>query len=215
MKKILLCLLVLFISTGCINVQNTDIDILTERVLKKNIKLENQYRTGYKYYLPRGMSIIDKTDYNEILVDDRNIYYLYIDLISNYNNIKTDYEEDYIIYYSRIIKKDNKEGFLSIKESNDKYLVEMVYNYAKIEVMVDESDIKSTVINSITILSSIEYNKEVVDKIVGSDEYSFTEEQLDIFKNKKNNESNMLQYEEEYGTYKDDKEDIPDLDVIE
>ena len=50
---------------------------------------------------------------------------------------------------------------------------------------------------------------------MGSDEYSFTEEQLDIFKNKKNNESNMLQYEEEYGTYKDDKEDIPDLDVIE
>ena len=88
----------------------------------------------------------------------------------------------------------------------------MMYNYAKIEVMVEEKDINETVTNSMIILSSIEYNNKVINHLIGNGSFNGTETDFNIFKTKKN-ESNFINYIKEYDKY-EETEDVPDLDLI-
>jgi hypothetical protein len=62
-------------------------------LLTKKVKIYNVYYEGYKYYLPKGMSFVDKEEYNAILKDgNNNVYYMYVDAISYYHKVKNDYE---------------------------------------------------------------------------------------------------------------------------
>ncbi len=213
MKKIILFFLIIIFLSGCTTVENLSYDEIINNILEKDINLENQYRNGYKYYAPRGVNVLNKTDYNEKLKDQRNTYYLYIDLISYYNNKQVDFKNQENVFYNKEINHDDKYGYINISLTNDKYLIEMMYNYAKIEVIVDEKDLNITIHKAITILSSIKYNKTLIEELVKSDQFVFTEKEINIFATKENNESNMLKYEEEYGKYKEDE--LPDLDIIE
>ena len=42
-----------------------------------------------------------------------------------------------------------------------------MYNYAKIELMVEEKDINQVVTNSIIMLSSINYNDDIIKNMMG------------------------------------------------
>ena len=85
-----------------------------------------------------------------------------------------------------------------------------MYNYAKIEVMVDEGDLNRVITNSIIILSSISYNNEILANIVGDNIFEFNEEEFNIFKVKREN-SNYLEVESQ-NIYEDIEEDVdPDL----
>lgn len=202
MKKLLLILLMSLFLVGCTQIKDLSVDEIVNKVVSSKNNLSNEYRTGYKYYAPRGLRIDDNKEYNEILSDAKYKYYLYIDAVSYYNKIKFTFEEDNEAYYSKTLEYNNKQGYLEIKMySDNKYLIEMMYNYAKIEVIVDKEDIKVAVLNSITILSSIKYNEDIINNLMGENILEFSEVEVDIFKTKEI-DSDYLNYpdynEEEY-----------------
>src|SRR5574344_3814 len=194
-KKIAVLGISLLLLTGCTAVNKTSYnDIITGSVTSK-FNLDNQYRTGYGYYLPKGISSVDAKDYNETLSDSNYTYYLYVDVVSYYNRVVETYHENSNAYYSQKINYEDKYGYLEInKQKNNKYLIEIMYNYAKIEVMVDESNIKECISKSIIILSSVNYNNEILTNIVGDNALQFNEEEFNIFDTKKNS-SNFLDVE--------------------
>jgi len=215
MKKILLILLILVVSTGCKDIKKESYKNLIDSSIKENYnnKIYNTYHNGYKYYLPKYMSIKDGLDYNEKLNSDYFTYYLYVDVISYYNNIKVEYEENKDAFISYKFKYKDKNGYIEVNEINNDYLVEIIYNYAKIEVKVDELNLNETIYNSITILSTIKYDKEIIDNLIGENKINSKEESLKIFEEKKDNDD-FLEIIEEYDTYEEKESDIPDYEVI-
>ncbi len=196
MKKIILIILSLILFTGCtiVRIDTASIDNIIDVVLSKNNKLYNRVGKGYKYYVPRGMSYIDTTELNDKLYSDGYYYYLYIDVISYYNKIAFTYEENKDAYYSRYIDINGKEGYLEINKINDQYLIEFMYNYAKIEALVYEDDINDVILNSTYILSTIKFNNNVI-KLMLNDEYFVNkEEQYDIFTSRVEN-TDSLKYD--------------------
>lgn len=183
MKKIILALFMLCFLTGCTPIQKMNVkDIVDERICNE-IDLANEYRAGYKYYLPKGMKINDKASYNEIIKSGIYTYYLYVDVVSYYNKVidKFDSKED--VYYSDAIDYQDKFGYLEIKNIKDnKYIIEIMYNYAKIEVIVNEDDINVAVSNAINVLASIKYNDTMINKLIGEETSSFNELEYNIFK---------------------------------
>ncbi len=212
MKKLVFALLALVFLTGCTNINNLSISQIVSTSLENQSKLSNQYRTGYKYYLPRGLSVVSQSDYNEKLNTDRYTYYLYVDIISYYNKVDNEFNPVAKAYYSKEIKGKNKYGYLQIRRINDKYLVEIMYNYAKIEVIVKPSDLNITVANAITILNSIQYNKDIIENVMGKNVLKNKETEINIFESKKT-DSNTILYKEIYGQYDDSKE-THDSDLI-
>ena len=68
MKKILVALILLFLTTGCtvVRIDTKSIDNITNVVLSKNNKLYNRIGKGYKYYRPRGVSYIDTNELKNV-----------------------------------------------------------------------------------------------------------------------------------------------------
>ncbi|MEG1457628.1 MAG: hypothetical protein RSC57_03435, partial [Bacilli bacterium] len=89
-----------------------------------------------------------------------------------------------------------------------------IYNYAKIETIVDKKDVKNAFINICYILSSINYNDKVLETLVGENVLNYKEEHMNIFKPKRE-ESEFLQIYKEYGTYSDKLGELPDPDQIQ
>ena len=150
MKKILLLGLAALILTGCtiVRIDTTSIDNILNVVLSKENTLYNRVGRGYKYYVPRGVTYIDSSGSNDKLYSNGVYYYLYLDEISYYYQKSLDYKEDDSKYYSRKIDNDGNLGYLEITKQDDLYLIEFVYNYARIEALVPEEDINDTVLNS-------------------------------------------------------------------
>jgi hypothetical protein len=215
MKKIIILILSLFCLCGCTNINKSDIPTLVNQTITSNLKLSNQYRKGYKYYLPHDLSVYDIKNLNEVLQDDNYKYYMYVDLISYYNKVINDYEVNKSAYYSQSILYNNKFGYLEINVKNDKYLIEIMYNYAKIEVIVDKDDINKAVTNSLIVLSTIKYNKDIIKNMMDEDILSFNEETFSIF-NTNGKDSNFLEYVQEYGNYEgtDDNDEVHDYDLV-
>ena len=213
MKKILPLIVMMVLFTGCTALNDKSNDEIVNTILKSNIKLFNQYRTGYKYYLPRNLTIRNDEEYNEVITNKNTKYYLYIDIISYYNKTNDEYKICSDCFYSKEISYKNKIGYLEINIINGKYLVEMMYNYAKIEVMVDKVNIKDAIINSMTILSSIKYNDAILTNLLVENIISSNEELYDIFTTKK--DDNIIKWEK-YDDEYNSKSDIyvPDLDII-
>lgn len=205
MKKIFFIVLCLILFTGCtiVRIDTESIDNIIDVVLSKDNKLYNRVGKGYKYYVPRGMNYIDNTELNDKLYSNGYYYYLYIDVISYYNKIDLNYKENKNAYYSRYININDKIGYLEINKVNDRYLIEYMYNYAKIEALVYEDDINDVVLNSTYILSTIKFNKNVI-KLMLNDEYFVNkEERYDIFTSKIDTTDNL---EYEIGDYSENKE---------
>ena len=183
MKKIVITLMLVFLVTGCtiVRIDTDSIDNTINVILSKNNDLYNTVGKGYKYYKPRGVTYIDTNEYNEKLYSNGNYYYLYVDINSYYYKKEFTYEENNNAYYSRKIDINNKLGYLEINRYQDKYLIEFMYNYAKIETLVDEKDINDVVLNSSYILSTIKFNSKVI-KIMLNDNYFINkEERYDLF----------------------------------
>ena len=200
MKKIILIVFSLILFTGCtvVRIDTDNIDNIIDVVLSKDNKLYNRVGKGYKYYVPRGMNYIDTTELNDKLYSNGYYYYLYIDVISYYNKIDFDYKENKDAYYSRYIDIDGKKGYLEINKKDDRYLIEFMYNYAKIETTVYEDDINDVILNSTYILSTIKFNKNVI-KLMLNDEYFINkEEKYDIFTSKFESTNNLEYITNEY-----------------
>ena len=210
MKKILLLIVCLFLVSGCTKIKDITYDEIITSVVTSKYDIVNTYRTGYKYYIPSGMSSITSKDYNEIISCANYDYYLYVDVVSYYNRVINEYNIDTSAYYSNAINFEDKYGYIEInKQKNGKYLVEIMYNYAKIEVMVEESDLKVAATNAMIILSSINFNSNILESLVGDNVLEFNDETFNIFQAKKK-ESNYLDVEAS-DIYEDEELVDPDL----
>ncbi len=191
MKKFLLVMFCAFFFVGCtvVRIDTENIDNIIDVVLSKNNKLYNRIGKGYKYYVPKGVNYIDSNGLNDKLYSNGYYYYLYIDVNSYYNKIEFDYKENKDAFYSRFLDVNDNKGYVEItKQDNGRYLVEFMYNYAKIEVFVYEKDINLAILNSSYILSTIQYNNNVIKLMLNDDYFINKEESYDIFKPKTDNE---------------------------
>lgn len=217
MKKLLVLLSILTLLTGCtVTKTNKDsIDKVIDSVMKKDSKLKNVHFEGYSYYVPRGIRFVDKKEYNAILKDEyNNNYYLYVDVISYYHKVKEKYKVNKKAYYSKEVKTKNKFGYVEIKEDKTGYLVEAMYNYAKIEAYVEKDSLNDAMTNISMILSSMKYNDKVLSSTVGENILSYKEESYNIFKTKEKT-SDFLDYVKEYDNYDQEKKDEDNLKIDE
>lgn len=186
--------------TGCtvVRIDTASIDNTINVILSKNNTLYNRVGKGYKYYVPRGVTYIDTNELNEKLYSNGTYYYLYIDAIRYYHKANSNYQENPDAYYSRMLNMNGKTGYLEINEVDGKYLIEFMYNYSKIEALVDKQDINETVLNASYILSTVKFNHNVIKLMMNENSFVNKEEKYDIFETtKKETNDNFLQYDEE------------------
>ena len=205
-KKLLILAILLLTLTGCTKLNTLSLDSLTDTLLSKDVNLTNNVFDGYKYYLPKGLKLISKDEYNAILKDEyNNTYYFYIDVISYYNKEEVDYKVNDKAYFSKKLNYNNKNGYLEITkiENTDVYFVEYMYNYGKIEAFVKENEIKSAIINMSNILSSLKFNRTVLETLIGNKVLDYKEDTYDVMKPKGSTatKDTYLEYEEKYGVY--------------
>lgn len=218
MKKLTILLFIMVLLTGCttIRVDNKEINQLVNTILKEENELYNQAFEGYKYYLPKGIRMLEKYDYNQVLLSEKNKYYLYVDIISYYYQTQMNYTVDTNKYLSMHLNHEDKKGYLEIeKKENDEYFIKCVYNYAKIEVCVREKDLKETVVHTLSILNSIHYNKSVISSYIGENKLNFTEESFSLFENEEGKDENFLEYIEEFDKYYDEEGELPEDSQID
>ncbi len=198
MKKIILILFLSLFITGCtvVRIDTSSIENIVSVVLSKDNQLYNRVGKGYKYYVPRGVIYIDSSELNDKLYSDGNYYYLYIDAISYYYQNECTYEEKQDVYYSQAINQEDKCGYLEISEIDGKYLIEFMYNYAKIETMVTEEDINEVVLNASYILSTVKFNNNVINLMLDEEFFTEKEEKYDIFESKQES-TNFVELVEE------------------
>ncbi len=213
MKKLVLILFLLFLITGCTTIDEESIENIVSQGMNSNVNISNVTRTGYKYYIPNGMKTIDSQDYNEIIYNDKYPFYLYVDVVSYYNKIKSSYKVNKSYYTSLSLSHEDKFGYLQIKSlENEKYFIEIMYNYAKIEVIVEKDRANTVIAYAMSILSSISYQDEVLTSLMGEDVLKSNEVEYNIFESAET-ESEYLQIVEEYGQY-EEKDELVDPDFI-
>lgn len=212
MKKlvILLSMVMIFI-TGCsvTKLDDTNIGKNMKTILSQDNKLYNVYYSGYKYYLPKGVNLFSKDDYNAVLSDSQgNKYYMFVDAISYYYKVENTYKVNSDSHYSNIIKENGKDGYIQIDEVKNKYFIQYVYNYVKIEAYVDKNDLISCVNNMSYILRSVKFNRTIVESLVGENVSEYKEENFSLFKADASTESFLDVVERtETDAYRKDLED--------
>ena len=100
MKKIVLLLLITLCVSGCsvVRLDDQNLNELVDTVLSNESNLANQVFEGYKFYLPKGVSFFDKSDFNSVLLDHGYYYYLYIDVVSHQHKVTTKLDTSKSIY---------------------------------------------------------------------------------------------------------------------
>lgn len=211
-KIVLLAFFMCVVLTGCTPLQEMSLDDIIDNGTNRQVSVYNKYRKGYKYNLPKGLGVLDSTEYNEVIASSDYTYYLYVDAVSYYNKIIETYEENDVSFYSKAISFEDKYGYLEINEiDNGKYFIEIMYNYAKIEVIVDENALSESIAYAMTLLSSIQYQDTVLKSLMGEDVLSSNEVEHNIFETAQT-ESGYLEIVEEYGTYEEEEEPVdPDF----
>lgn len=213
MKKYIIGIAILLLLTGCTNIYDSSYDQLIDETLKEDNVDKNTYLEGYKLYLPSHMTLIGDIDSNNILYSYGDKYYLYVDLISYYNKKQNEYKIDHEKYeYSKDIDYDDKKGYVAVSDSNGGNLVEIMYNYAKIEVVTD--NVKRAIVDSLIVLKNISYNYKIIDSMIGSNALVYDSEQFTLLGPDDSNTDNFLTYEEEYGVYEEEDQPV-DENVIE
>ena len=214
MKKGLLLLFLVFSLTGCKNINKSSYEQIIASGLYESNKttFKNKTSQGYSYYLPKGLSIVEDINNNVVLKSEKYKMYLYIDLISYYHKIPDQYQINTKAYYSQKINKDGKFGYLEINlQKNNQYLIEIMYNYAKIELIVNNRDIKEMLSYAVALLGTISYNDKIILNMVGEDILNYNENEYNIFEiaGRENNVSDMNET-----NYENIMDDMPDTDLI-
>ena len=216
MKKYICLTLVLILLTGCNikKVEEESFDSIINTVLFNDTNLGNVSFEGYKFYLPRGSIVDAKKQYNLEIKNDKNYYYLYVDIISYYYKTKENHQVDNNLFYSKTLNYKDNFGYIDISKIGNKYFLEVMYNYAKIETYVLEDDLYDAFLDICYILSTIDFNDSAISYKLSNQELETTSEEFDIFKSKKDND-NFLQYIEEFDKYENESNTSKDEDIIE
>ena len=200
----LFAFMVLFACTACTieNISSNDYMKNVETIIYRDSKYTNTDAVGYQYYLPNGVTVSEVNDFNQKLISNGEIYYLYADIVSYYHSTAFNYVEDKDAYLSKKFEKNGVQGYIKVNEEGKKYYIEMMYNYAKVEALVKKEDLKDSLNNIAFILSSVKYNDDIVESLIGEEKYNLSDsETYNIFKTKKTTNDNFLKYDDEYGKY--------------
>ncbi len=207
---VLLSIFVLFI-TGCsvVKLDEVSIEKNIDSMLSKKVELYNTYCDGYKYYLPKGLNILDKEDYNAILKDENNnYYYLFFDLISYYHKVQNTYEVNKKSYLSKSLDYNHKNGYIQIDKVDSRYFIQYVYHYSKIEAYVDRDELINSINRMSSILRTVQYNDAIIDSLIGENVLDYKEEDYTLFKADSTKEKFLdVVKKEETDKYKKDLED--------
>lgn len=216
MKKLILLLSLILIITGCSvqQVKEDSIDGIITTVFSKDTKLANTYFEGYKFYLPRGMKLLDKNEYNSKIAYNNNVYYIYVDAISYYHETKQSFNLKKDSYFAKEFDYNAKKGYIQIDKVEDKYFLQIYFNYAKVEAYVYKKDIEDSVMQIGSILSSLKFNDEILETIIGDNILDYKEETFRLFDTKEE-DSNFLDYVDEYDNYNDISDENKDEDVLD
>ncbi len=185
MKRLIVLLsIILVLVTGCSikKLDNSDIGKNIKILLTEKVNLHNVYFEGYKYYVPKGLKFVNKEEYNALLTDRmKNQYYLYVDAISYYHKVENTYEIDEDVHYSKVLNYNKKTGYLQINEFDDKYFIQFVFNYAKVEALIRKKDLTEAINNICYLLRSVKYNDKVLESLIGDNILSYQEENYSLF----------------------------------
>jgi len=204
---IMICL-ILFLS-GCSTYKVVDSYVNNiNNIITTDNNLVNKSSIGYKYYLPKGVRLISDNDFNQKFVSKNTHLYLYADVVSYYYKNSKNYqnEEENLYYYTNINNGEN-EGYLKIKEENNQFYVEIVYNYAKIEMYSSKYYLKENIIYATIILSSIKYNYSAIESLINENYFDNYSHKY-VLDKPENSNSNFLEYSEEFNTYEDNESKI-------
>lgn len=196
MKKTFILLLILVLCVGCTRIDNIENkDLIIEAVLNSKEKPTNTTSLGYKYYLPIDVLKISDIDYNQKFKIDNDYIYMYSDIVSYYYNNSLNFSDNSNnCYYYKEINNNGKIGYIKINnEKNGKYCIKIVYNYAKMESCVQESEINKILINSMIILDSIDYNDILIKNLIADENFISAEKEYKIDK-PKDAESKFSEY---------------------
>lgn len=209
-KKVFILVMSLILFVGCTKIDDNDlkhasyvVDCLGTKRYANNVAL------GYRYYLPKGVKIIEDFDYNQKFVVDDVKLYMFVDINSYYYKKDLNIDEDNSDYYFQQISYDGKYGCVKIIKDGDKYFTRVLYNYAKIDFYSDKKSINRLLTVSAVILNSIKYNKNVIERVLDENLGSSKEFSYEIDK-PVDASNNFSQYLEEYVTEEDKKEKLPD-----
>lgn len=211
-KLFLLSILLIFVS-GCsvVRLDNNSFDKNIDVLLSQKNKNYNVNFDGYKYNVPYGLKFIKKEEYNAILLDKfDNTYYLYVDAIAYFHKVDVPYKKE-DSYYTKELKYGNKSGYINILKIDDnRYFVEFVYNYAKLESYVSKNNLDFAINNMCYILRSIKYNDDVLESLIGENVLSYKEETFNLFDEQAASSDEFLEvvgkYDSEYSKSRDQDE---------
>ena len=123
MKKLFLLGAILLVITGCSSIESSEISSILSDSLNSRVNTTNVNRMGYRYYLPKGLIIKSSKDFNEIISDQKYLYYLYVDIVSYESDIQFTYTVNPDAYYSSSLTYQGKKGYIEINNyENDQYL---------------------------------------------------------------------------------------------
>lgn len=211
-KYVIVSIMLLLFVCGCTNINNLSYDEVVDKVLVNDVSKPNTAFKGYKLYLPKDMTLLNDSSSNNVLYSNNDKYYLYVDLVSYYNKVNNEYKinDDKEVVYSKVLNDDGKNGYILVTKHKSEYFIEVMYNYAKIEVI--SSSVNSAISKSLIVLKSIVYNDSVVSVMIG-DSIDYNEEKFELLGPSVNTDQ-FLEYVSEFGTYDGDNEAV-DEDVIE
>jgi hypothetical protein len=123
MRKKLIFIFCLLLLSGCKQItEDTNYVAKVNNCLKEDI-ITNGVGLGYKFYVPKGVKKLKDYDYNQIFLIDETYLYLYVDIISYFNNIKVEYKEnkdaEYLVEnaFSKEAASEIKEGLIQVVEN--------------------------------------------------------------------------------------------------
>ena len=212
MKKLIILIVCFTLLCGCTKINNDNINDIINSVVSSDNDRANQYRNGYKFYLPNNLSTIKIDDKNNVFKENDIKYYMFVDIVSYYHKIKNNYKIDKNAYISKKLDYNSKTGYLEVNEVKGKYYIEMMFNYAKVEAYVSKYDLVDSISSMAYVLSSIKYNKNTIETMLGSGKYDLGEnETYNIFETKKTTDGNFLDWVNEYDTYNGDNSSLEGL----
>lgn len=208
-KRTLFLLILLLGLTGCTKLSN-DYNVVVDKILKENQKT-NTVSTNYELYIPTGIKQIEDNEYNQKLQFKKRDIYLYVDTISYYYKNKLNLKDENIYdFFYKEINYNGKEGYIGIRKiEEDSYFCKIVYNYAKIEFYSDSEYLTLMVANSLTMISSIKYNDNLIKVSLGNENTKGKEITYE-FITPDNKDGSFSDYLEEY-KYEEEVEEIEEL----
>lgn len=202
MKKKILLVLFLMLLTGCVrtDINNGDYKDLVSQVINNKTNGTNEVANGYRFYVPKGVRLIENDSNNQIFMGMGTKIYMYVDITSYYYKNSLNYNDIEDSYYSSKVSSGNKTGFIKItKTDDDKFYVEIVYNYAKVEVYTDQYNLNDIITLSSILLNNISYNDNIIENLL-DDNHNFGSDITYNIDKPEDASSDFTQYLNEYIT---------------